>query len=319
MSYIVLIYLFSFPWLSFGNRHDSNNLIVESIEDAPVNIYPLAITYYSENQIHANVENTQYFVIHQCRDSTGNLAYVNLHIICAENPTLNTSNDQNFIKLELSNKKDVWDETTIFAVNYIYDIQNPVIFTSIGWEYNQQPLDIYGRLESVGAGVSITLLVTYDNVPNPNKGTFKKGYIPGSISADPYIELGQYIKANQIYEVNNNEHIVFNFSVCTRESIDPYKWDKYTLDVIVVSDLSAPLSAFDLAACAVTQYPNPADCTLNNIDAKKDEDASPLVSIQIINDDNTDLSGGVFLTVYGKGGNANGINKFLMEINILKN
>jgi len=301
-----------------AKKYYNGDLIITPIKDAPAGIYSLGITYYTENQQEARTDTTQYFVIRQCDESHGNLPYVELNVIAPENPTLNTSGDNNYVVLELSNVIDKWDESTIFAVNYIYDIQNPIIFTNIGWKYTDQPKDIYGRFRAYGGSVAITLLVSYRDSLSSNEGIFKKNYIPGSASVAIYEELNQYIKASQIYQVKNNQHVVFNFSVCTRESIDPHKWDKYTLDINVISDLSAPLSAFDLVACAVTEYPNPNDCTFNNIDAEKDQDAAPLVSVQMSNDESTDLSHGVYLTVYGKGGNSNGNNLFLIEVKILR-
>jgi len=43
-----------------------------------------------------------------------------------------------------------------------------------------------------------------------------------------------------------------------------------------------------------------------------------LVTLQISNDEQTDLKGGTYLTVYGKGGSASEENNFLVEVKITK-
>jgi len=229
---------------------------------------------------------------------------------------MHTKKGANYVVLELSNVYDKWDESTIFATNYIYDPQNPVIFNSIGWQYDQQPQDIYVRFRAYGSNVAITLIVSYTDIPNTNVGKYKANFILPSVAI--YQELSQYIKPNKVYQVKNGEHVVFNFSVCTREAINPIEWSIFTLDISVTSDLSAPLSAFNLVACAVTKIPNCNDCTVNNVDAIKDQAVAPLVSLQISNDEQNDLKGGTYLTVYGKGGTADEYNNFLVEVKITK-
>jgi len=274
----------------------------------------------AKKQQTATTDTTNYFAIHQCESATGNLAYVQLSMIAPDNPIFDT--DVSYVVIELSNTKDKWNKDTIFAVNYIYNNINDGIdkvFTSIGWEYDKQPQDVYARYRSYGKALSITFLVSYTDISNANIGIYEENMIPGEISVGDYAELIQYMRSNQVYDVNNEDHVVFNLSVCTREAIDPTKWDKYTLSVIVVSDLSSPLSAFDLVACPVSSYPDPNQCTYSNIGKYivKDQRASPLVNVQISQNDEVDLSQGTYIAVYGEGGNADLSNSFLIEVSII--
>jgi len=322
MSIFVFALLSSFIVLSLEsiNPYNVDLIIDEFFEANAVAQYALSITYSSKKQQTASTDTTDYFAIHQCDSARGNLAYVQLSIIAPNNPTFDI--DKGYVVIELSNTKDKWNKDTIFAVNYIYnDINDDLdnVFTSISWEYVKQPQDVYARYRSYGSEVPITFLVSYTDKPNANIGVYDEYMIPGEISVGDYEELMQYMRSNQVYHVNNEDRVVFNFSVCTREAIDPTKWDKYTLNVIVVSDLSSPLSAFDLVACPVSSYPDPNKCTFTNIGKYivKDQRASPLVNVQISHNDEVDLSQGTYITVYGFGGNADLSNSFLIEVSII--
>lgn len=279
-------------------------------KSVPVNTLP--VTFYTEGQKSAQTDTTGYFVLEQCEISTAERKYATLNIICPDNPTFNTSKP--YVVIELSNCKDSWNASCLFATNYVWDTQNPTIYTNISWIYSAQSDYVYVRYRSYIRDISITLLLSYTDYATENVGTYTAGVIPGTIATNVnYEQLLQYVKSSRTSTVQTNDMVVFFFSLCTRDW--PGTGD-YSITASVVSDISHPLSAFDLVGCAYSEFPDPDDCSVSNLQAVKDQDAAPLVDIVMHNDEQTDLTQGVYLTIYGEGGEPDGLNVFFIDVTV---
>jgi len=291
------------------SKKNINKLLLQDVE-----VINLPSSYVTDGQIDAETGNTLYFEINQCAESTANSKYASLNIIVPDNPSL--SNTQGYPVIELSKCKNNWDPTNCFiGSNYLWS-SHPTLFNHISWIFQEQPEDIYGRIRSYNRDVSISLLLTYNNDSGISVGNFTSGVIPGlTASANSvYSALLQYVKSQKESTVTNLDSQVFFFSICSR--YHPYNTD-YSINVNVVGDVSSPLSAFDLIGCAYSNTPDYNDCTTANLDAETDQDASALVSIQMKNDENIDLTQGVWLVVTGQGGNINLQNVFTIDVSIV--
>jgi len=201
-----------------------------------------------------------------------------------------------------------------FATNYNWDTRSPEIFTNISWIYETESDFIYIRYRSYIRDIPITILVSYTDYSSINYGTFTSNVIPGTAATNAdYEPLLQYVKSSRTSNVKTNDYEVFFFSLCTKDW--PGTGD-YSITVTVSSDPSYPFSAFDLIGCAYSQFPDANDCTASNLAATSDQDAAPLVDIIMYNNQQTDLTQGVYLTVYGEGGEPDGSNVFLIDVTI---
>jgi len=273
----------------------------------------LSTTFVSDGQILAEHDNVNYFVINQCFESTANLKYSRLNIIVPDNPALDTSSNDGYPVVELSRCKNSWEAVNCFiGSNYIWS-NHPLIFNNITWVFGNEPEDIYVRIRSYNREVPLSLLLTYSDDGSENLGNYTEGVIPGvtAPSNTLYETLLQYVKSTTISRVSNNGAQAFFFGICSRYI--PYNGD-YGLSITVVGDINSPLSAFDLIGCAYSNTPNVDDCTTANLKAISNQDASPLVSITMTNNDNNDLTQGVWLVVTGQGGNIDLRNDFTIDV-----
>jgi len=291
------------------------DLLIEAINNEAVVVQNLPVSYYSLGQISAQTDVTNYFILRQCSESTANLEYVKLNIIAPDNPSFNITNNV-YVVMELSSMRDVWNASTILYTNYIWDIRQPIIYNTMIWKFATGPKEIYGRYRSYGRLVAITLLISYSDGETELFGQYTENVIRPSRMLGDYLELHQYVKSASTHVVNNDDHIVLSFALCALEP--PFMLD-YTLTATVASDLSSPLAAFDLVACPVSAYPDPEDCTLSNLNAVVNQNAAALVSVTILHTAQIDLSQGVYLSVYGQGGNNDKSNKFVIQVEVEQN
>jgi len=90
----------------------------------------------------------------------------------------------------------------------------------------------------------------------------------------------------------------------------------YSITVTVTSSPDTPLAGFDLAICSAAAVTNPDDCTVTNghmtgIDAVQLASSSAVVQLQ---NSVTSLSDGVYVEVYGIGGEETGLNNYVLGV-----
>jgi len=136
-----------------------------------------------------------------------------------------------------------------------------------------------------------------------------------SVPPNPPTYFGQYVKLEQVDSVVNKNYNYYFFSFCEDDIFLSSKY--YSVTIMVASDVSTPLAAFDLVGCSkymIPDYQN--DCTILNVNTAGvvvSQEASSIVSI-LMDSSQITLSEGIWIGVYGFGGEPNSINNYVLTV-----
>jgi hypothetical protein len=286
---------------------NSNSLAPQSIP----------VIFFSNGQLTALTTIPQLTILNQCPNSTANLQLVQLSIIQPENPSF--ANNHGFAVVEISSNPNSFDESYIIGVNYFKNGGQVKAYNNITFPYNDSITTLSIRYRAENAVAPISLEVTYVNNDNDNP-IFIGEYDPTVFNtiAPPSqpTYFGQQIKLDYVASVQNSEYTYFYFSLCEKDIFigsDTY----YTVSIQVVADLSTNLAAFNVVGCSARDVPNYInDCTTENSgNTAVIIDVNPASIAGITMDSRYQyLSEGIYVGIFGYGGELDGGNAFLLGV-----
>jgi len=297
----VLFYFSS--WLTFGK----SDLKVKVGVDTTL----LPVTFYTTGQLFLTspMYNISYVKVAQCSEATANLSTILITIIQPNNVDFDPT--QPFAIVEVASCAAISE--CIIATNYIDNTNNGgtlVGYDNITIPYNSSQ-DLYFRLASANSDIPVALHVTYVDDSYP---LFYGRFDPTAFGSDAigsdFSGLGQLITHDQLDTVQTFGTNMYFVNFCAADITTP----TYKVTITVTSTPDTPLAAFDLAGCPAAVVDENQCQVTNQLDGViASEMASSSVSVEI-QSAQFSLSQGIFIAVYGTGGELDGDNEYVLGI-----
>jgi hypothetical protein len=274
----------------------------------------LPVVFYTYGQLTALTTTVQWVSLIPCEDSTANYPMMEVSIIQPENPSF--SNAGAFTVLEISSCANSFATNCIIGVNYNKNGGQITAYNKVIIPYNSSVTNLAIRYKSEFAVAPISIHVSYGN-DDEFQGKYDSSvFNSANTPALPATYFGQFVKLDDIGSVQNEQYQYYYIAFCEKDIIINSQ-NYYTVDIQVSSDFSTPLAAFDLVGCSAQDIPDYVhDCTLlndNNPAVITSEDPASIVSIQM-SSKTMDLSGGIYVGVWGYGGELASNNAYYFSV-----
>jgi len=307
MTYIRFLCLFLFSvWSTVIN---SRPIISNDIAQA---FTALPVSYYSPSHIIVSTYPgpIQYVQFIQCNASRAGNPLILISIIQPTN--VDFQNSYGFTVLEVSRCSNSFKPACIVATNYMYNSQNNVqAYNNITIPYNDSEPTLYFRLLSMFQANSISLHVSYVDDAPIFAGQFISTVFNNISPGYGWIYLDQMVKSDEIATVSTGFSVYYYVNFCE----DAIITSDYETVVTVVGEPNQPLAAFDLAACAaaVVELQN---CQIDSNGASGVATSQVVASTTTVELTSTQvsLSYGIYINVYGIGGELDGSNDFILSV-----
>jgi len=270
----------------------------------------LPVVYYTQGQFTAFTYPgpITYATLVQCNSSRANNPLIVISIIQPDNVAFVP--DEPFVVMEISSCNS-WEPECIFAANYLYDDEDNLhAFSNVTIPYNESQSTLYFRFLAVISDISISLHTEYVNDSEIFVGRYETSVFNNvGPSVNPVL-FNQMAKNDQSSSVMTLSSVYYYISFCQAA----IKGD-YTLTATVTGQPTTPLSGFDVAICSknVVTIQN---CQVYNGGLKgiyAIQSGASVVSAWLDSADIA-LSEGVFVNVFGYGGELDGYNDFILSI-----
>jgi len=278
-----------------------------------VNVTNLPVVYYAYEQLASSTQNVNWLQLTPCYAGTASNPNMQVTLIQPDNPTFDQNTDQCFTVLEISACPDSFAQDCIIGTNYVHDGGDfSYLSNNITIPYNESLTTLSFRYQSYVLGCEITLHITYvsEEVPISN-GVFDFD-IFGTSNVPPITPTTflQNVQNDQLDQVKNGQYSYYYLSFCEADINGPY-----VVSIIVTSDPSTPLAAFDIIGCS-KEFVSLDDCTYINKNEKGVVVAQQASSITMITMDSSQvsLSEGIYVKVQGVGGEISLMNNYLLSI-----
>jgi len=252
----------------------------------------------------------QYVQFIQCNESRAGNPLILISIIQPTN--VDFMNNYGFAVLEVSRCPNSWSAECIIATNYKYNSENNVQgYNNITIPYNASEPTLYFRLLSMFEYTTISLHISYvDNSP-----IFAGKFIPtvfNNISpGNGWIYLSQMAKSYEVSTVDTKTSVYYFINFCEDAILTP----QYEVIITVAGEPNEPLAAFDLAGCsaAVVELEN-CQIDANGVDGVVTNQIVSSTVTVTLNNVGYSLSNGIYVNVYGIGGELDGTNDFILSL-----
>jgi len=254
-----------------------------------------------------------YFAVKLCEDSCANNKWATLTITLPSNPAWTPTDP--LVALELSMCKYSFDETCVFSTNYVWT--NNTFFAEVSWNwprYLDTSGSFYIRVTPLKASVAYSFQVQFESIASPTAGqfdfdAFKQTTVPTTTT---FNQLKQYVSSPQTYEVRNYNMNEFFVKFCTDDFPQNCRCrDNFTIIASITASAEKPMSLFELYACSA----NYSDCSPYNYEVA-DEGVSSVAQLEVTNNDQANITDGMYLIVVGNGGETDMTNEYYLDINL---
>jgi len=277
------------------------------------NYITLPVSYYSPGELTLSTVPgvIQYAQFIQCNSSRGGLPYILINLIQPSN--VNFANNAAFALLEISTCPNSWDSSCIVATNYLYstdDILQP--YNNVTIPYNDSASTLYFRLKSEISPVSIAIHVSYVDDSYPIfTGRFVQSVFSNIQAGTNWYYFDQLAKSEEIATVPTGSSLFYYINFCEPAIIAKV----YTISVTVTGVPTTPLAGFDLAECAAAEV-NIQNCQVynGNLQGIAASQLAASTAYLELNSGEVSLNTGVYINVFGYGGEVDGSNDFVLSI-----
>jgi len=281
--------------------------LIHGLKDT-INDFP--VTFYGSLQRTAQTTAVDYYAITQCDKATASGNKAVLSLLLQNNPSWRQNIP--FIYVELSTCAGKFTSQCVFATNYVYSSTSLVLYNNITWAYNNKTLNttqIYMRIRGQLGLAPYNFELTYTNsaaVPFTS-GVYNANVFTGNTVTQAPYPISQIARSTVVYKVQNEDTQTFFLDFCPQDITKAY-----SVTVTVVADPEKPLSAFNLYLCPGSDV----SCDIIHAEIEV-QIAAAVVSYTVTSDNsNFDLSEGLWIVVYGAGGDYNGTNNFILSASL---
>jgi len=260
-------------------------------------------TYYKDSHLEVSPGQTTYFEVTPCKASTAGYKWAQMNIALPVNPTWSTNDP--VVAVELSTCKYSFNASCVFATNYIWPSN---FFPQVQWnwtEYLDKTGTFYIRFTAVIATVPYSFQIQFVVDGTFQSGTYDYDVFHGSSvsSNETYYELDQM--ALRLGETVNNFATNTYFVEFCNNGYHHSPNKNFTVVTTAGSTASRPLSQFNLYACQASYG---STCGVDKYQMA-DQSATGLVQL-VFDDTRMNMTKGMYFTVYGIGGEIDGINGY---------
>jgi len=253
-------------------------------------------------------KNIKYYKVQPCLASCAGYKWALLSIVLPSNPTWKSNNQ--LVVVELSTSQYMFDYTTVFATNYVW--ASSTFSPQIEWDWTQyldQTGAFYARVTAPIASVEYSFQIQFEVDGLFMSGTydFAAFYESAVAQTTNFNRLSQYAFLLS-GTVNNGETKNYFVQFCTNDWPSDCNKNSFSITTTVIEDPSRPMSQFNLYACPWTYN----GCGIYNYKTA-DRSATGVVQVVVSNPE-YNATQGVYFTVYGIGGQSDGINQYKMTI-----
>jgi len=255
----------------------------------------------------------EYFAVTVCDDSCAGNQWAVLSIALPSNPEW--KKNQPFIVVELSKCKYSFDASCVFATNYFWNIE---YFPQVIWQWRNY-LDasgtFYVRVTAPISTVTYSFDIQFQPSGSPKSGVYDYYAFRGSQvpSNTVYNRLSQMVRLQESSEVRNFDTDVYFLHFCVADF--PSNCDRNAFRVVasVVATADRPMSQFNLYGCPWETGPGCG--TLQYTVA--DRTTISIAQIALTNNQNQfNATDGMYLSIYGLGGEQDQINGYMLSVKL---
>jgi len=275
---------------------------------AQVTTIPIQL-YTSNEEVSPGYNYIKYYQVTPCFTSCGGNKWATLSIALPSNPSWN-SNDP-VVAMELSICQFSFDDGCVFATNYVWSTSS-TFSPQIQWDWTQnldQTGSFYIRVTAPIATVQYSFQIQFEVDGAFMSGTYNfRAFESSAVSETTnFNRLGQ----NALLfsdTVNNAATKTYFVQFCTNDWPANCNKNAFSITTTVVADPSRPMSQFNLYSCPWTY----GGCGLYMYEVA-DLTATGVAQV-IVSNPNFNATEGIYFTVYGIGGEYDGINQYGMSI-----
>jgi len=291
------------------------------VDNDNVQVTPIPVTYYTPAQVSALTSGSGFLELPQCYYSSASLEYAVLIIMTPNDLSLNPF-QKNYVIVEVSTVKDVWNDSTVLGTNYYFDENEGLItmlYNNITWKNPPQDQTVFIRYLAYNGVIPASMQLSYTNDADISPGIYNQhAFKNNGHEIGKYEAFKQVIKSSSVINVPTLNYTYFSVQFCS--NVYPFDHPSSYINV-AVNTIAQPLSLFSattVSVCSKSQVLSADLCTTSSAYAISNQCACSVnvLSKSYGNSNYNELEAGLFVSVFGEGSPSDGINQVTVTLTI---